>query len=93
MYVRANPQSIPASAWKERSRQFRLVAELVVGDGRGLRRSDPVDAAEFLLGVVNSVCREQILFDDVTPLRGRRTSLAALKRRLADMIHRDLTSR
>jgi len=93
MYVRANADAIPAQAWKERAGQYRAVAELVVGDAQGVARRDPVTAAEFFLGVVNSVCREQVLFDDVTPLRGRKTSLTSLKRRLGDAFHRDLTSR
>ena len=93
MYVRANPDGVPARAFRERAAQFRAVAAVVVGDGRGVKRKDPVEAAEFVLGVVNSVCREQVLFDDVTPLRGRRRSLASLKRRLAAIVHRDLTGR
>lgn len=93
MYVRANPDGIPAQAFRERAAQYRAVAALVVGDARGVRRERPLEAAEFALGVVNSVCREQVLFDDVTPLRGRRRSLASLKRRLAALVHRDLTAR
>jgi len=92
MYVRAHPESVPARTYAERSAQYRAVAEVLVADGRGIRHADPVAEAEFTLGVVNSVCREQVLFDEVSPLRGRR-SLAALKRRLADLVHRDLTAR
>lgn len=93
MYVRAHPETIPAQAWKERAGQYRAVAQLVVGTARGIARREPVTAAEFYLGVVNSVCREQVLFDDVTPLRGRKTSLTSLKRRLSAAFLRDLTSR
>lgn len=93
MYVRAHPESVPAGIWSQRAAQYRAVAELVAGSGRGIVHDQPVEATEFALGVVNSVCREQVLFDDVTPLRGRGQSLAKLERRLADNVHRDLAGR
>ncbi len=63
------------------------------GDGRGaVEGDDPLARVEFALGVVNSVCREQVLFGEVSPLRGRRSSRAALKRRLTELVLRDLTS-
>lgn len=92
MYVRAHPDSIPARTWRERSTQFRVVAELIVGDGTGVVPTDPIATAEFGLGVINSVCREQLLFDDVTPLRGRKPTLTNLKQRLTALLVRDLTS-
>ena len=89
MFVRAHGQSLPAKAWRKRAGQYRAVAQVVLGDGKGFRPGDPLEATEFALGIINSVCREQVLFDEVTPLRGH-TDLGTLKRRLAHMIQRDL---
>ncbi len=93
MYVRAHPDSVPARAFVERTAQYRAVAEVLVGNDESIPAAKPVEEALFLLGVVNSVCREQVLFDDVTPLKGQRRSLAALEKRLAQMLLRDLTGR
>ena len=93
MYVRAHPKSIPAKVFSQREAQYSAVAKALVGNGQGIRRKDPLEAALFGLSLVNSVCREQVLFDDSTPLRNRSKGLALLKRRLTDMLHRDLSGR
>ena len=93
MYVRAHPDSVPARTFRERAEQYRAVARLVVGDGREIQHKNPLEATEFALGLVNSVCREQVLFEDVSPLAGQRPSLAAFKRRLTETVHRDLAGR
>ncbi len=93
MYVRAHPDSVPAKTFQEREGQYRAVGQAVVGDGRGILHKDPLQAVEFALALLNSVCREQLLFDEVSPLREHRSNLAAFKRRLTDTIHRDLAAR
>ena len=95
MYVRAHPESVPAQTFAKRGDQYGAVARALVGDGKGVAQrsgESAVQAAEFALGLVNSVCREQLLFDDVTPLKTRRRSRAVLKRRLAETVWRDLTA-
>jgi len=95
MYVRAHPESVPAQTFAERGRQYGAVAQALVADGEGVAQrqgESALQAAEFALGVVNSVCREQLLFDEVTPLKARRRSRAALERRLADSVWRDLSA-
>ena len=95
VYVRAHPESVLAETLRRRQAQYRAVAEAVAGDGRELggRTAARIDDVEFVLGVINSVCREQVLFDDVTPLRGRPSSPRAMERRLVDMALRTLTAR
>lgn len=97
-YVRAHPEDVPAQAFTSRADEYRAVAEIVVGTGEEVRRRDAVGAAEFALSVVNSVCREQVLFGEASPLGAGRASLqspkgrARLVQRLADMVLRDLTA-
>ena len=93
MYVRAHPDRIPTSVRSVREEQYRAVAEAVCGDGRGILHDDPLEATLFAMALVNSACREQLLFDDVTPVRRSRSGLAAFERRLTETIHRDLAGR
>ena len=92
VYVHAHPDSVPARTFRERASQYRAVAEALVGDGRCIRVARPLETTEFLLCVVNSVCRDELLFDDVSPLRRRRRGVRALRDNLLHLVHSTLTS-
>lgn len=80
-YVRAKPDCIPTEVFHGRMQQYERVARAVAGVGD---RGD----VEFALGVINSVCREQILFSEVTPLRERNLSRKSLQKRLTNLVCR-----
>lgn len=92
-YVRATPDVVPASLFAQREALYAVIARALVGDGRDVAREDAFASALFVLGVVNSVCREQILFADVSPLTRTRGGDAILIGRLTDLIERELAGR
>lgn len=85
-YVRANPSVASDALIAERETVYSDVARRMLVGEAGTVPADRLDAALFALGLVNSVCREQILFGDVSPLSRRRGQSADLKRRLGDVI-------
>jgi AcrR family transcriptional regulator len=89
-YVRANPSRVDPSLFGEREALYTAIAKKIVGDGREIAREDPVESALFALGVLNSVCREQILFEDVSPLSRRSGWRQALLYRLINLLERDI---
>ena len=89
-YVRANPSRVDPSLFGEREILYTDIARRLVGDGSEVVRDDALESALFALGVLNSVCREQILFEDVTPLSRRRGWRNALARRMIDLLERDI---
>ncbi len=66
LHAKSHPESLSAQMFQERTQQYEQVATLVVGDGTEIRHSDPNQAVQFFLRAVNSICREQLLFDDST---------------------------
>ena len=88
-FVRSHPESASAQVMAERQGQYRAIAGLVAGPRSSAARRAQV---EFALGVVNSVCRDQVLFHEVSP-SARGKSATELQRRLVDLIQPQLTSR
>lgn len=93
LYVRTHPDAATAELFAARADQYGAVAAALLGDGREVARGDPRAAVLFGLAVLNSVCREQLLFEDVTPLQRRRARRAEFQRRLADLLFHDLAAR
>ena len=87
MYVRAHPDRIDESAFVERAAQYRAIAQALVANQKGFAHRDPIAAAEFALSVINSHCRESLLFGEVNALRSRRQSRSKFIRALVDMTH------
>jgi AcrR family transcriptional regulator len=93
VYVRTHPDSVTAHTFSERAAQYRSVAEAVLGDARGVRVPAPLETMELVLSTIHSVCRDELLFGDVAPLRNRRLSVRALRDHLVHMAHAQLTTR
>jgi len=92
MYVRGKGGELPAEAWSARQAQYRAVAEHLLRVAGRRRTPRLLEETEFALAALNSICREQLLFDDVTPLRGSRRGRRAFERRLTALILHDLSS-
>ena len=88
-FVRAHPESASAQVMAERQDQYRGIATLVAGPRAGASRRARI---EFALGVVNSVCRDQILFREVS-VTGRERSARTLEGRLLSLLLPSVTSR
>jgi len=92
VHVRSHPESVPAQVFGERAGQYRAVAEAVLGDVGAVPGPRPLESMEFLLTVVHSVCRDEILFGDVAPLREHRRGVRALRNRLVHLVHSAITT-
>ena len=92
-YVRANPSVASDALFAEREAVYSDVARRMLDGEPGTVPADRLDAALFALGLINSVCREQILFGDVSPLSRRRGQSTDLKRKLGDVVECALARR
>jgi AcrR family transcriptional regulator len=86
VFVRANPAVASEALFRERQGIYEKVAARLVGAEDDSAPADRLEAALFALGIVNSVCREQILFGDVSPLARKRGQAAELRRRLPHVV-------
>jgi AcrR family transcriptional regulator len=85
-FVRANPSVAGDALFREREALYVAVAHRLIDTTPENAPSEQLEAALFAIGVVNSVCREQVLFGDVSPMGRRRSQHRELKRRLAALV-------
>lgn len=91
LHVQSNPGSVAAETVRERGLQYRFVAQAVLGDGDGVSRHDPLSAVEFCLSVVNSWCRQHLLFPEVAVPQDGVARTEVLRAQLSELVLSYLT--
>ncbi len=93
MYTWQNPDAIPPEILAERGKQYRAVAELLVGDGRDIGHPDPQTAIPFAMSLVASACKDRILFSELNPTPQRPRSYADFVRELSSNLYLYLSAK